>query len=172
MSLSLFHGCDNGLVRASTERSKHLLTAEHAAKLHRPPPAGRPRFGPYLGGVTQLLFPGLGPRPCLGRPLPASPTTQPPWQTAFLSPGERGAQLSRRALCRSWRSLLGHLRPTGLHSALRSFWGGTRPRRGRAQGKLFAPKTPASRGALSCRVHTQLCTLRPNFTLSNVTKTA
>lgn len=56
--------------------------------------------------------------------------------------------------------------------SLGSFWGGTRPRRGRAQVKLFSPKTPASNGVLSCHVQTQLCTLRPNSTLSYVTKTA
>lgn len=56
--------------------------------------------------------------------------------------------------------------------SLGSFWGGTRSKRGRAQVKLFSPKTPASNGVLSCHVQTQLCTLRPNSTLSYVTKTA
>lgn len=95
--------------------------------------------------------------------LPAPPTTQPPLQTAFPGPRWREEPHSQKGLSPGYGDLC--TKPTG------SFWGGTRPKKGRAQIKLSCSRIPVSSSVLGSpdRLTTAITQACPNSPSSSVT---
>lgn len=158
MCLVILSGFEDTLARARTERSKGLLAVGQALS-HRLTSSPCLERSPLAWEAPQASQSSSSP----GWWLPAPPTTQPPLQTAF--PGRRWREEphSQKGLSPGHGDLC--TKPTG------SFWGGTRPKKGRAQIKLSCPRIPVSSSVLGSpdRLTTAITQACPNSPPSSVT---